>query len=124
MLIINGRGVSPLVSLLVAVGLIGLGFLLLPLIGGVVLVILLVLIGFYLYSLYWKWRHGDPMAELQKRMAEAMAGAARTNTQTGTSRQDEEVDTTPRGKTRVGIKRVTVVEDAVIVDEVSRKRSN
>ena len=64
-LYINGRPVNPIVQFLgtalVIAAVIGLGILLLPLIGGILVFLLLCFVGLALYDWYWRWRHGDPV---------------------------------------------------------------
>ena len=72
-LYINGRPVNPIVQFLgtalVIAAVIGLGILLLPLIGGILVFLLLCFVGLALYGWYWRWRHGDPVEALKRRMA-------------------------------------------------------
>ncbi len=129
-LYVNGRPINPVVSFLVSAaviaGLIGMGILLLPVIGGIFLFILLCVAGIAVYGLYYRWRYGDPFVRMQKEMQDQMQKAAMgqgfggTQAQTHTS---EESDLGPN-KAKAGIKRVTTVEDAVVVEEVYRKRED
>ena len=69
MLYINGRPVNPLMSFLmsalVLAGMVLLGVLLLPVIGGILLFVLLLGLAVVLYGVYWRWRHGDPLKKRQ-----------------------------------------------------------
>lgn len=70
-LYINGRPVNPIVTFLasavVIAGIIGLGILLLPLIGGLFVIALLIVAGIALYGAYCRWRYGDPFAQMQNK---------------------------------------------------------
>jgi hypothetical protein len=122
---INGRPVNPIVSLLASAAviafMIALGIFLLPLIGGLFLFGLFVLIAFALYGAYWRWRHGDPIDNLRKQMAQAEAAMR------GEARPDERAYEEPkpaRGATvqAVGVRRTVIVEDAEVVQEIDRPR--
>ena len=60
-LYINGRPVNPIVTFLasavVIAGIIGLGILLLPVIGGLFVIALLIVAGIALYGAYCRWRY-------------------------------------------------------------------
>ena len=127
MIFINGRGINPLVTIAVIAVVIFLGILLLPIIGGLFLVFLAVVVGLSLYGIYWRWRHGDPLKRMQEDLDAQMKQAQEFEEQVERESEKEQPFNsrerqTPQGKrARVGIKRVTEVEDAVIVDEVSRR---
>lgn len=117
MIYINGRGVSPFATILVIALFVVLGVLLLPVIGGLLLAFLIFVLCVALYGIYWRWRHGDPIKRMQEELAARM----------GQEKPREEVfKHTEKQKhpnqTRVGVKRVTEVEDAVIVEEINPKR--
>lgn len=117
MIYINGRGVSPFATILVIALCVLLGVLLLPVIGGLFLVFLLFVLCLALYGIYWRWRHGDPIKRMQEELAARMKGEE--------MREEpfKETATEKRAnQTRVGVKRVTEVEDAVIVEEIKPKR--
>ncbi len=118
MIYINGRGVSPLATILVIALCVVLGVLLLPVIGGLFLFFLIFVLGVALYGIYWRWRHGDPIKRMQEELAARMNGETET--------REEVFKETPKEKrsnqARVGVKRVTEVEDAVIVEEINPKR--
>lgn len=120
MIIFNGRPVNPFSSVLFFLVLIGLGWLLLPLLGGLLLIFLLVIAGFVLYGLYWKWRYGDPVKKMREEFMRTMNGDATAQNDTYASPEPPK-DATKATRVRAGIKRTQTVEDAVIVDEVSRK---
>ena len=75
-LYINGRPVNPIVTFLVSAaviaGIIGLGILLLPVIGGIFLLVLLLIAGVAVYGMYCRWRYGDPFARMQKQAEEML----------------------------------------------------
>lgn len=122
-LYINGRRINPIVQILVSALLIaaaiGLGILLLPLIGGILLFILICIAGLALYGVYWRWRYGDPLKTLRDRMRaqeEAQDRAAE-----GFQRETASSSMKPGDKAPAGIRRTTVVEDAVVVEEIKRR---
>ena len=125
MIFINGRGVNPLVTIAAIAVIVFLGILLLPIIGGLFLVFLAVVVGLSLYGIYWRWRHGDPFKRMQDELNAQMQQAREFEEQAERSEEapfNAKERQTPQGKrARVGIKRVTEVEDAVIVDEISRR---
>lgn len=118
MIYINGRGVSPFATILVIALCVLLGVLLLPVIGGLLLAFLIFVLCVALYGVYWRWRHGDPIKRMQEELAARMQGESET--------REEPFNEAPKEKrtnqTRVGVKRVTEVEDAVIVEEIDPKR--
>jgi len=114
---INGRGVNPLVTIVALVLLALMGFLLLPILGGLFLVFLFFVAGLFLYGLYWRWRHGDPLKQMQEELAKKMA--EQSENYGAQSQKDEAPNTMAR--TKVGVKRSAEVEDAVIVDEIERR---
>lgn len=127
MIFINGRGVNPLVTIAAIAVIIFIGILLLPIIGGLFLVFLAVIAGLSLYGIYWRWRHGDPFKRMQEELNAQMKQAEGFEEQAERESQeqapfDARERQTPQGKrARVGVKRVTEVEDAVIVDEISHR---
>lgn len=126
MLYINGRPIHPLISFLVSVAavaaFIGLGILLLPIIGGIMIFVLFCVAAIAAYGAYYRWRYGDPFKraheEMIKRMQQAAGGAA--NSRQSTARPSEEPEV-PRGEAKTGIRRTTVIEDAVVVEEIRRR---
>lgn len=126
-LYINGRPVHPivqfLVTALVVAALVGLGLLLLPLIGGILVVLLVVFAGFLLYGCYWRWKHGDPLDELRRRMAQQMRAAedAEDRAAEGETEEPRTSGLRPGERARTGVRRTTVVEDAVVVEEIKRR---
>ena len=80
-LYINGRPVNPIVTFLVSAvviaGIIGLGILLLPVIGGLFVIALLIVAGIALYGAYCRWRYGDPFTQMQKQAEEMLRRRAR-----------------------------------------------
>lgn len=123
-LYINGRPVNPVVAFLasavVLAGLVGLAILLLPIIGGLFLAALIFVGCVALYGLYSRWRYGDPFARMQKQAEEMLrhrAGEAAAEPQN----QERADDDLKAGQARTGIKRTTVIEDAVVVEEIKRK---
>ena len=88
---------------------------------------LAVIAGLSLYGIYWRWRHGDPFTRMQEEIKAQMKQAERFEEQAERESQEQSPfdvreRQTPQGKrARVGVKRVTEVEDAVIVDEISRR---
>ena len=127
MVFINGRGINPLVTIAAIALIIFIGILLLPIIGGLFLVFLAVIAGLSLYGIYWRWRHGDPFTRMQEEIKAQMKQAERFEEQAERESQEQSPfdvreRQTPQGKrARVGVKRVTEVEDAVIVDEISHR---
>lgn len=126
-LYINGRPVNPIVTFLVSAvvlaGIVGLGILLLPIIGALFVVLVIVVACIALYGMYSRWRYGDPFARMQKQAEEILrrraAAELNPNQPAAESRtSDEEVR---EGQARTGVKRTTVVEDAVVVEEIRRK---
>ena len=119
-LYINGRPVNPVVAFLasavVLAGLVGLAILLLPIIGGLFLAALIFVGCVALYGLYSRWRYGDPFARMQKQAEEMLRHRA------GEPQNQERADDDLKaGQARTGIKRTTVIEDAVVVEEIKRK---
>lgn len=123
-LYINGRPVNPIVTFLVSAavitGIIGLGILLLPVIGGIFLLVLLLIAGVAVYGMYCRWRYGDPFARMQKQAEEMLR--RRTASEEAEVRQaSSEKEDLKAGTARTGIKRTTTVEDAVVVEEIRRR---
>ena len=130
MVYINGRPIHPLVSFLVSVavipGMIGLGVLLLPVIGGIFLFVLLCVAAIALYGVYYRWRYGDPFKraqdEMLRRMQAAAGGAAfEEHARQNPESTPEAEPAVPKGEARTGVRRTTVIEDAVVVEEVRRR---
>jgi len=117
MIYINGRGVSPFATILVIALCVLLGVLLLPVIGGLFLAFLLFILCAALYGIYWRWRHGDPIKRMQEELAARMKGEQRREDPVKEPAKEKRAN-----QTRVGVKRVTEVEDAVIVEEIDPKR--
>ena len=129
MLYINGRPIHPLVSFIASVAffaaLIGLGILLLPVIGGIMIFVLLCVAALALYGAYYRWRHGDPFKKAQEEMLrrmQAAAGAAPGQTSRGPAQPSDEPEV-PRGEARTGVRRTTVIEDAVVIEEIRPRES-
>ena len=125
-LYINGRPVNPIVQLLgtalVIAAVIGLGILLLPLIGGILVFLLLCFVGLALYGWYWRWRHGDPLEALKRRMAREMRGEEdREDAAYEARAEDKTTGMRPGDRAKTGVRRTTVVEDAVVVEEIRRR---
>ncbi len=117
MIYINGRGVSPFATILVIALFVILGVLLLPVIGGLLLAFLIFVLCLALYGIYWRWRHGDPIKHMQEELAARMR-----QEQQREEPFEEPAKEKRANQTRVGVKRVTEVEDAVIVEEIDPKR--
>ena len=119
-LYINGRPVNPIVTFLasavVIAGIIGLGILLLPVIGGLFVIALLIVAG-----AYCRWRYGDPFAQMQKQAEEMLRRRARPQEEQPQQQTVQDEPDLKAGTARTGIKRVTVVEDAVVVEEIRHK---
>lgn len=125
-LYINGRPVNPIVQFLgtalVIAAVIGLGILLLPLIGGILVFLLLCFVGLALYGWYWRWRHGDPVEALKRRMAREMRGEEDREDAAYEARAEEKTTgMRPGDRAKTGVRRTTVVEDAVVVEEIRRR---
>ncbi len=126
-LYINGRSVNPivqfLVTALVVAGMIGLGILLLPFIGGILLFLLICFLGLVAYGWYWRWRHGDPLEALRRRMAQQMRGEEEAEDRAAAAAAAEERTTgmRPGDRARAGVRRTVVVEDAEVVEEIRRR---
>lgn len=124
-LYINGRPVNPLVSFLVSAvilaGVIGLGILLLPLVGGILLFIFLCVLAIALYGAYYRWRYGDPIKRMQEAAIKEMQ--RRAQGQSGADSQAFEETETPlkKGQVRTGVRRTTTVEDVAVVEEIRRR---
>ena len=95
------------------------GILLLPVIGGILLFVLICVAALALYGVYWRWRHGDPLENLRKRMQEEMRAQEDAEDRVAEARAPEE-GLKPGDKAQAGVKRTTVVEDAVVVEEIKR----
>ncbi len=115
MIYVNGRGLSPLATIAAIAACIFFGILLLPILSGLFIAILLFILVVVLYGIYWRWRHGDPLKHMQEELAARMQAKAEGRE---THREDpKEAKAEPANRTRVGVKRVAEVEDAVIIDE-------
>ncbi len=117
MIYINGRGVSPFATILVIALCVLLGVFLLPVIGGLLLAFLIFVLCVALYGIYWRWRHGDPIKRMQEELAARMKGEKMREEPFKEPAKEKRAN-----QTRVGVKRVTEVEDAVIVEEINPKR--
>ena len=121
-LYINGRPVNPIASFLVSVvvlaAVIGLGVLLLPFIGGLLLFVFFCVAALALYGAYYRWRHGDPFKAMQEEALRQMRRRA-----AGEDGQPDvpEADPQPRGRIRTGVRRTTTVDDVEIVEEIRRR---
>ena len=124
-LYINGRPVNPIVTFLVSAvviaGIIGLGILLLPVIGGLFVIALLIVAGIALYGAYCRLRYGDPFTQMQKQAEEMLRRRARPQEEQPQQQTVQDEPDLKTGTARTGIKRVTVVEDAVVVEEIRHK---
>lgn len=120
-LYINGKRVNPIVSFLSTVAvvalLIGAFVFLLPLIGGLIVVALLAVLGLIGYGVYYRWRHGDPLENLRKKMAEQAQREAYGSMNSHTASQKE----SQREFDKNGVRRRTEIEDAVVIEEVQRR---
>ncbi len=125
-LYINGRSVNPIVQFivtaLVAAGMVGLGILLLPFIGGILLFLLLCFLGLIAYGWYWRWRHGDPIDALRRKMAQQMRGEEDAADRAAEAAMEEKTTgMRPGDRARAGVRRTVVVEDAEVVEEIRRR---
>ncbi len=124
-LYINGRSVNPIVQFivtaLVAAGMIGLGILLLPFIGGILLFLLICFLGLIAYGWYWRWRHGDPLDALRRRMAQQMRGEEEAEDRAAAAAEERTSSMRPGDRARAGVRRTVVVEDAEVVEEIRRR---
>ncbi len=125
-LYINGRSVNPivqfLVTALVAAGMIGLGILLLPFIGGILLFLLICFLGLIAYGWYWRWRHGDPLEALRRKMTQQMRGEEDAEDRAAEAAMEEKTTgMRPGDRARAGVRRTVVVEDAEVVEEIRRR---
>lgn len=123
-LYINGRPINPIVSFLVtavvAAGFIGLGILLLPFIGGILLFILLVGLAIVCYGAYYRWRYGDPLKRMQEAALEEMQRRAQGQADaSGGTQQDS--SSVKNGQVRTGVRRTSTVEDVTVVEEIRRR---
>lgn len=122
---INGRSINPIVSFLVTAvvvaGLIGLGILLLPFIGGVLLFILLLGLGVVGYGAYYRWRYGDPLKRMQEEAVKEMQRRAQGQTRADGPTVDESETTLKKGQVRTGVRRISTVEDVTVVEEIRRR---
>ena len=113
-LYINGRPVNPIVQFLVS------AVVLAAVVGiGILLFVLICVAALALYGVYWRWRHGDPLENLRKRMQEEMRAQEDAEDRVAEARAPEE-GLKPGDKAQAGVKRTTVVEDAVVVEEIKR----
>ncbi|MBQ9241483.1 MAG: hypothetical protein IJ164_09175 [Duodenibacillus sp.] len=125
---INGRPVNPIVSLLASAAviafMIALGIFLLPLIGGLFVFGLFVLLAFALYGAYWRWRHGDPIDNLRKQMAQAEAAMRGETPEAARAYEEPKSASRSASVQAVGVRRTVVVEDAEVVEEIDRPRKD
>ena len=113
--------VTFLVSAVILAGFVGLGILLLPVIGGLFLIALIAIGCIALYGMYCRWRYGDPFVRMQKQAEEALRRRANSRDQDAARQEVPESDDLRSGEARTGIKRTTVIEDAIVVEEIRRK---
>ena len=133
MLYINGRPIHPLVSFVASVvviaAMIGLGVLLLPVIGGIMIFVLLCVAALAFYGLYYRWRYGDPFKRAQEqmmnRMREAASGQGFREAAGGASNAAASAAAAEpavrKGEARTGVRRTTVIEDAVVLEEIRHR---
>ena len=116
-LYINGRPVNPIVTFLVSAVVIAgiIGF------GGLFVIALLIVAGIALYGAYCRWRYGDPFTQMQKQAEEMLRRRARPQEEQPQQQTVQDEPDLKTGTARTGIKRVTVVEDAVVVEEIRHK---
>lgn len=124
-LYINGRPVNPLVSLLVSAvilaGVIGLGILLLPIVGGILLFVLLCVLAIALYGAYYRWRYGDPMKRMQEAVLKEMQRRAQGDSDTPAQGFEETETPLKKDQVRTGVRRTTTIEDVAVVGEIRRR---
>ncbi len=124
---INGRTVNPIVSFLVSAvvlaGVVALGIVLLPLVGGILLFILLCVLGIALYGVYYRWRYGDPIKRMQEEVVRQMHRRAQGGyASAGNSEETStEQSSLKKGQVRTGVRRTTTVEDVTVVREIQRR---
>lgn len=126
MMFINGKPVSPIQSVLTLALIVGglavMVFFLLPVIGTLLVVFALAVVGLILYGMYYKWRYGDPVKKMQEELARKMASQMNPQAYASEQTRQEATKTDTRSsQTRTGVKRTTTIEDAVIVEEVTRR---
>ena len=125
-LYINGNPVTPIVHILgtaqVFAAVIGMGIQLLPLIGGILVFLLLCFVGLALYGWYWRWRHGDPVEALKRRMAREMRGEEDREDAAYEARAEEKTTgLRPGDRAKTGVRRTSVLEDDLVVEEIRRR---
>lgn len=126
---LNGRPVNPIVSFLVSAavlaGVIGLGILLLPLVGGILLFILFAGVAIACYGAYYRWRYGDPFKRMQEEAVKEMNRRAQGQYADEPRADGPSVDDMPlkKGEVRTGVRRTTTVQDVTVVEEI-RHRDN
>lgn len=124
-LYINGRSVNPIVTFLISAvvlaGVVGLGILLLPVIGGLFVLALIGIGCIALYGMYCRWRYGDPFAQMQKQAESIFRRRAETREQTESSQRESDSREVRNGEARTGVRRTTTIDDAVVVEEIRRK---
>ena len=93
--------------------------------GGIMIFVLFCVAAIAAYGFYYRWRYGDPFKraqeEMLKRMQQAAGGSAGGRQQTAAPSEEPEVR---RGEAKTGIRRTTIIEDAVVVQEVRRRGPN
>ena len=82
---------------------------------------LLIVAGIALYGAYCRWRYGDPFTQMQKQAEEMLRRRARPQEEQPQQQTVQDEPDLKTGTARTGIKRVTVVEDAVVVEEIRHK---
>ncbi|MCF0252758.1 MAG: hypothetical protein HUK26_00285 [Duodenibacillus sp.] len=107
---------SYLVAAVMACGMVAAGILLLPVLGGILLLFLVLLLSIVLYGAYYRWRYGDPFKQMREQMQRAYSGFAGSE-----DAQPREESRAAPDKLRVGVRRTTTVDEVEVVSEV-RKR--
>ena len=103
--------------------------LLLPVIGGIMIFVLLCVAALALYGLYYRWRYGDPFKRAQEqmmnRMREAASGQGFREAAGGASNAAASAAAAEpavrKGEARTGVRRTTVIEDAVVLEEIRHR---
>lgn len=119
---INGRAVNPIASFVVSVlavaVTVGLVILLLPIIGGILLLALVAVVALMAYGAYYRWKNADAIRQMQQNINAAFGGA-------GMSEEPQEAakrEFRTAVKTKTGVKRTSTVDDAVVVEEIRHIR--
>lgn len=121
-LYINGKRVNPIVSFLSTVAFFALGaaafIFFLPFLGGLLVIALLAVLGLIGYGVYYRWRYGDPIDNLRKKMAQQ----AQQNPFDAMHAREQEVaqEQATADMEKTGVRRRTRIEDAVVVEEIQR----